>query len=101
MAKDYTFPEEIVHMQMKHKSALEVSCFTLLAEYLLFSIFTIFSYAIGKVTCSFGWCSAQEMRRLPICEINLPLSYLVVLTMLLGVGFPECRGFFKALSNIF
>lgn len=32
MAKDYTFPEEMPHMQIKHKSALEISCFTLLAE---------------------------------------------------------------------
>lgn len=32
VAKDYTFPEEMPHMQIKQKSALEISCFTLLAE---------------------------------------------------------------------
>jgi len=32
VAKDYTFPEEIAHMQIKHTSAWEISWFTLLAE---------------------------------------------------------------------
>lgn len=45
MAKDYAFPEEMPHMQIKHKSALEISCFTLLAEQLLPRISDGFSFA--------------------------------------------------------
>lgn len=48
MAKDYTFPEEMPHMQIKHKSALEISCFTLLAEQLLPCISNGFSLCCLK-----------------------------------------------------
>lgn len=40
------------------------------------------------------WVGVQLKKpRLTICEINLPLSYFVALTMLLAVSFPECDYF--------